>query len=264
MAFRSRWLELDEAVFSRSARALIRALQGGKAFTRAELSQALMRARVPVLGEQRLGHLLMRAELDAIVCSSARRGKQFTYALLEERVPSVSSIDRGEALAKLAKTYFETRGPATVADFAWWAGLTVSDAKKGLELLGSNLEKRIVEGHAYWLAPSTSAKTGMSPQAWLLPNFDEYFVAYRDRSAGVQRLDKAGIHLNKMSALGNVVIVDGQLVGTWKRTLTKNAVVVEVNLLTNLTRAERKAVDAAANGYEEFIGLTVELSILPQ
>lgn len=233
MAFRTRWLELDEAAFRRSERALRRELRGGKALTRTELSQVLARARVPVLGDQRLGHLLLRAELDAVICSSARRGKQFTYALLEERVPSFASIERDEALAKLAKIYVTTRGPATAVDFAWWSGLTLSDARKALDFVGF-----------------IPARQGADdPTVHLLPNFDEYFVAYKDRTAPVQRLEKAGVHVRGQDVLANAVIVDGQFVGTWKRTLGKSTVAVEVNLLTRLTKAEKKALAAAVEKF---------------
>src|SRR5206468_8988550 len=87
MAYYDRQLELDDAVFRRSHAALTRALRGGHELTRSELGQVLRRARVGETRSQRLGHLLMRAELDAVVCSGARRGKQATYALLEDRVP---------------------------------------------------------------------------------------------------------------------------------------------------------------------------------
>ena len=247
MAFRTRWLELDDRAFRRSEGALRRALEGGEALTRAELSKVLIRARVPVLGEQRLGHLLMRAELDAVVCSGPMRGKQFTYALLDDRVASASPIDRDEALAKLAKIYFTTRGPANAADFAWWSGLTLSDSRKGLDFVGSNLERQVVDGAT----------------AHLLPNFDEYFVAYKDRSAPVQRLNKTGFHPRGQDVLTNVVIVDGQFVGTWKRSIKRDAVVVEMSFLTRLTRGERKSVASAAETYGAFLELPVELSISP-
>ena len=67
--------------------------------TRAELQAALQRAGVEATG-QRLAHLVMRAELDAVVCSGARRGNQFTYALLDERVPGTPTLTREEALAE--------------------------------------------------------------------------------------------------------------------------------------------------------------------
>ena len=247
MAFRSRWLELDETAFRRSERALRRALQGNVSLTRGELSKVLARARVPVVGEQRLGHLLMRAELDGVVCSGQRRGKQFTYALMDDRVPSVPSIDRSEALSKLARIYFTTRGPATAEDFAWWSGLTLSDARKAAESVGSIVEKPMdLDG----------------PVAHLLPNFDEYFVAYKDRSAPLQRLNKSSVTVDAPSLLGNVVIVDGQLVGRWKRTFEKERIVIEINLLTRVTRAERDRIATAAKKYGEFLGSSVDLSIV--
>jgi winged helix DNA-binding protein len=246
MTFRTRWLELDEKAFRRSEKALRRALEG-TALTRNELSTVLMRARVPVLGDQRLGHLLMRAELDAVICSGPRRAKQYTYALLDDRVAASSSIDRDEALAKLAKIYFATRGPATSVDFAWWSGLTMSDARKALDFVGSELDRQVVAG----------------PSAHLLPNFDEYFVAYKDRSAPLQRLNKAGIYPRGQDVLANAVIVDGQFVGTWKRRLKNDCVFLEINLLARLTRVERQNVAASAEKYGDFLGLSVDLSFSP-
>lgn len=259
IAYQTRWLDLDKAAFQRSGRALTRALQGGKALTRTELSQVLAQAGLAVAGEQRMGNFLMHAELEGIVCSGARRGKQFTYTLLEERVPASAPIERDEALLRLTKIYFATRGPATPADFSWWSGLTVADAKKGVDLAGSSLEHAIVDGRTYWFARSAPAAMSESPTVHLLPNFDEYSVAYRDRSALGQRLKKSGVDLRNDKSLANIVVVDGQLVGTWKRILKKGAAAVEASLLTSITRGERKAVAAAAEKYAEFLEMPVEL-----
>ncbi|HXQ33145.1 MAG TPA: crosslink repair DNA glycosylase YcaQ family protein, partial [Anaerolineales bacterium] len=97
-AYMYRKLEMDNALFKRSNTALTKALRGGKELTRVELASALQQAGIPTVGELRMGYIMMRAELDAVVCSGARRGKQYTYALLEERVPPVKKLDRDEAL----------------------------------------------------------------------------------------------------------------------------------------------------------------------
>ena len=86
MAYYDRKLGLDDGVFRRSQAVLAKALGGGKALTREELGRALAAAGIEASG-QRLGHIMMRAELDALICSGPRRGKQFTYALLDERAP---------------------------------------------------------------------------------------------------------------------------------------------------------------------------------
>src|SRR6266852_6469726 len=132
-AYYSRRLELDEVAFRSTNAVLANALQGGKQLTRDELASALQQAGIITEGEQRVTHIMMRAELDGIICSGARRGKQFTYALLEERAPQARALERDEALAELTRRYFTSHGPATVQDFVWWSGLTTADARVGLE-----------------------------------------------------------------------------------------------------------------------------------
>jgi hypothetical protein len=262
MGFQTRWLGIDDAAYRRSGRALTRALQDGNALTRAELSGVLARAGLAVTGGQRLGNFLMRAELEGIVCSGARRGKQSTYVLLDERVPASAPIDRDEALLRLTNIYFATRGPATWSDFAWWSGLTVADVKRGIDLAGSGLGHATVDGRAYWFAPPLPAPAP-STGAYLLPNFDEYAVAYKDRSALLQRLKKSGVHVRNDKALTNIVVVGGQLVGTWKRQFKDESAVVEVSLLTSASRNERNAIAGAAKKYGEFLEMQVELVYPP-
>src|SRR4029453_18022240 len=113
----------------------------------------------------------MHAELDAVVCSGARQGKQFTYALLEERARGAKDLERDEALAELSRRYFTGHGPATVKDYMWWSGLNASDARAGLEMVKSQLVKEVVEGETYWLAETTPFERDKSPTAYLLPNY---------------------------------------------------------------------------------------------
>src|SRR5205814_5605181 len=97
-----------------------------------ELATVLRRARIPADGVQ-LAYLMIRAELDGVICSGPRRGKQFTYALIDERAPHARTLGREEALAELTRRYVSSHGPATLRDYVWWSGLTVRDAKIGLE-----------------------------------------------------------------------------------------------------------------------------------
>ena len=259
MAYYDRQLELDAAVFRRSNGAVSRALRDGRQLTRAELAQVFRRARVNAAGSQRLGHLLMRAELEGIVCSGARRGKQATYALLEERVPPTAPLDRDEALLELTGRYFATRGPATAQDFAWWAGLTVADASRGVEIAGRRLDRDVIGDETYWLEPATRSPRTRSPTAHLLPNYDEYFIGFKNRSAIGERLSVAEGRMVGDALRAHVIVVDGQLVGGWKRTLTRAAVVVELTLLVSLTKPEQEAVVAAAQAFGAFLDLPVEL-----
>jgi len=257
-AYMYRKLELDSAIFKRSNAALAKALHGGKQLTRDELRGVLQKVGIATAGELRMGYLMMRAELDGIVCSGARRGKQFTYTLLDERAPHAKTLERDEAVAELARRYFVSRGPATVQDFAKWSGLTTTDARSGLEVVKAQLRQEVVDGQSYWFSTSTPSAKDVSPTAYLLSIYDEYISGYKDRSAiGDAR------HAAKLSALGNalayIIVVDGQIVGTWKRTLRKGAVVIETNLFTRLTKAENRAIAEAAHQYGAFLDLPVVL-----
>jgi hypothetical protein len=259
MASYNRKLELDATVFKRSNDALTRALRDGKQMTRVELASVLKRSRINVDGSQRLGHLMMQAELDGVVCSGARRGKQFTYALLEERVPTAPRRDRDEALLELVTRYFATRSPATPHDFAWWSGLTVGDATRGIQLAGKALQQEVIDDRTYWSDPSTASSVEPRSQAHLLPNYDEFFIGFRNRSAIAQRLESAKLVTGGNALIGNVLVIDGQLVGGWRRTIEKETAIVQLDLPIRLTRAEKEAVRAAAHALGAFLGSSVEL-----
>src|SRR5688572_7980251 len=259
MASYDRKLELDETVFRRSNAALLRALRDRTYLTRAEIAQALRRVGIDVTGTQRLAHVLLHAELDGIICSGPRRGKQFTYALLDERAPPTPLKGRDEALLDLTVRYFTTRGPATLNDFAWWSGLTVADARRGTDIAGAALERADLEGRSYWSDPVLDVPRKGSPKAFLLPNYDELFIGLRDRTAFAQRLKSAELITGGDALISYVVAIDGQLVGGWKRTVTRDAVILELRLLTRLSSKERRALQLAAERHGAFVGLPVEL-----
>jgi hypothetical protein len=255
-----RKLELDDAVFMHSNAVLAKALQGGKQLTRPELASVLKLAGIATDDLQRFTYIMMRAELDGIVCSGARRGKQFTYALLDERAPQARTLDRDEALAQFARRYFMSHGPATLQDFVWWSGLTLADARAGLEMVTSQLMHEVVDSQTYWFSTSTPPAKDLSQTAYLLPNFDEYIVGYTDRSAVFD-----ASHTNKLDPRGNVlfnhtIVMDGRVVGTWKRTLKKDTVIITPSLFTPLNEAETRAFVASANRYGAFLDRSVNLT----
>lgn len=259
MAPYNRRLELDGDVFRRSRAVLTKALRDGKQLTRKELRDALERARINVDGTQRLAHVVMQAELDGVICSGARRGKQFAYALLEERVPSVVALDRDEALVELTKRYYRTRGPATPQDFSWWSGLTVADARRGIEAAGREVERVVLNDRAYWMSPDGDAAHKPVVSALLLPVYDEYFMAYRDRSAVARFVREKDATKLASTLFENMVVMDGQVVGSWKRTFTKNGVEVQLRPLTRVTPATKRAIGAAAERYGAFFEMAVDL-----
>ncbi len=191
----------------------------------------------------------MQAELEGILCSGARRGKQFTYALLAERAPHAKSLERDEALSELVKRYFSSHGPATVQDFVWWSGLTVAETKVGLENATSYLIQETIEGQAYWLSPNITNAT--STNVHLLPWFDEFLVAYKDRSAVLSLANTKQVNAGG-GMLNPTIVSRGQVVGTWKSVVKKDKVTLHVTSFRSLRESEKYSLAVAAERYDKF------------
>jgi hypothetical protein len=252
-----RRLGLDDSVFSRSNAVLEKSLEGGNQLTRSELQSTLQQSDVGEAADDRLrlAYLMMHAELDGIICSGALRGKQHTYALLDERAPHARPLEREEALAELARRYITSHGPATLKDFTGWSGLAPADAREGLELVKPQLDQEVVAGKAYWFSSKSPITERSAPIAHLLPAFDEFTVAYRDRSPILDPQNPQPAIEN----LGTVILLDGHIAGAWKRTNSKKAVSIEIRIFASLTEAQELAIQGAADRYGAFLGLPVIL-----
>ena len=225
---------LDAAMRRRTQRILRRLLADTPHVTRDEIAMALKKSGIEASGI-RLAAILIAAELDAVVCSGPRRGKRFTYALFEARVPGGPAMSRDRAVEHLARRYFATHGPATVRDFSWWSGLTVTAAREALEMLGRSIEPERVDGHTYWSMPPVRVSLRRARDLHLLPAFDEFVVGYRDRAAVPYRWPG-----QERAFLGSI-FAGAELVGSWRR--KGNG--VETVLGRRLTRAEGVALRTA-------------------
>lgn len=257
LAYRHRQLDLDARTLRRAVAAIGKSLLDGVPRTRDELREVLGRGGIRDLGVERMTHIMAMAELDGIVCSGPRRGKQFTYALLDDRAPQGRPLERDEALTVLAARYFRSRGPASIHDFAKWAGLTVADAQHGVEAVKENLRSMEANGATLWF-PATRPARASTRTAYLLSLYDELLSSYKDRSVMVEAR-----HAKKLVGMGNaltaVIAIDGRIVGTWKRKLSAKAVTVVTRPFERLSRDGMRAVAAAARRYGEFLGLPVVL-----
>ncbi|GAB3846960.1 winged helix DNA-binding domain-containing protein [Hymenobacter terrigena] len=250
---RLRQLELDAATIERSKTVFYEALSGGRRLTRASMMQALEQAGISTQG-QRGYHLLGHTAQLGHICFGPLLERQQTFVLLNEWVPNARKLDRHDGLAELARRYFRSHGPATVHDFANWAGLTLADARQGLEAAQPALAWEKVADKTYWLAAGESVAAPAAGAVQLLPGFDEYLLGYKDRQAVL-----AAEHASKVVPGGNgvfkpMVVVDGQIAGTWKRTLKKGAVDVAVSFFGG-EAVPQKALAAAARQYADFHAL---------
>lgn len=255
-AIRSQRLGLDEAIFTRSKNLFVRALEGGRQLQRNAMYEVLERAKISTSNYRGL-HILSRLAQDGLLCFGAREGKQQTFALLGECAPKARTLEHDEALAELARRYFTSHGPATLQDFVWWSGLRTSDARAAIEMVKSQFVEEAAGGQTYWLSSSMPAvKKDASPTAYLLPPFDEYTVAYRDRSAVLDPLYAKRVNTGN-GIFSPTIVLDGRIAGTWKRTFKKNSVMIATSYFTKVSKSQTRAVAAAATRYGEFLGASV-------
>ncbi|MGC3991233.1 MAG: winged helix DNA-binding domain-containing protein [Chthoniobacteraceae bacterium] len=255
-------LGLDEAILKKSRKVIQKALKGGGQITRPDLLELLEREGISTSGGRNY-HIPFYLSMQRLICFGPREGKQQTFVLFDEWLPEARSLSRDEALAEVARRYFTGHGPATLKDFMWWTGLKSSEARQGLEAAKSQLVSETVDGTTYWLSAAFPSVEGLGPEAHLLPGFDEYLLGYTDRSAVLDAK-----HAEKIIPGGNgvfmpMLVVEGRIAGTWKRTVKKKAVAVSVLPFIKLKKSTKLEIEKAADFYGKFLGLPAELQIMP-
>ncbi len=261
-------LELTDVIFEKTNRLLSKWLKDKNYLTRQGIKVLLENEGIKT-NVQRLGHIVMWAELDALICSGPLRGKQHTYGLFSERVSKQKSLDREGSLAELARLYFQSHGPALIKDFSWWSGLTMKDAALGVLFNKPKLGSEIRGGKEYWFfssvisqqLPAKLAKLRLSVNSVLLLSvYDEYFIGYTDRSLILEEEYKM-----EMAAVGNalltsLVVSDGKVIGTWKRTLRQGAAEIKVNLFRKLSSKERELLEEQIKRYSIFYDIHAKIA----
>ena len=255
-ARRYRELELDEKTLYRSNNILKNALSDNNQLNRRELLAILEKKGISTEG-QRAPYMLQRASIDGLICQGVTHLNNPIYMSMDE-LPRSRTMEREDALAELAKRYFNGHGPATLKDFVWWSGLLVNDAKAGLELIKHELEKEIINGKTYWLSSNLTGRFD-SPKVNLLPWFDEFLLSYRDRSASIGAEQVKQMLKSTNGMLSSTIILDGRVVGKWKRTIRKDNILLELKYFRTLNDLEKDALKSEILRYGEFIGLPVIL-----
>jgi hypothetical protein len=221
-------LELTSAIFNKSFKVIEKSLSGGIHLTRDEIVSELAKVKIHTQGVQ-AAHILLQAEMEGLVCSGRVKNKKLSYALLHEIVPENKKLTKDEALAKLALKYYTSRGPATLQDFAWWSGLSLTNAKHGLEMNKKNFISEKINTQTYWFTDAAPVASTKKDSVYFLPAYDEFLISYRDRSSIIP----SGIEKTIISNNGifrPVVLINGQVAGLWRRAAQKDKVSVELNL----------------------------------
>ncbi len=248
---------LDRALVYQAVDVIVKRLQGTQ-LTREELADALTQNGIDP-SASRLSTFINTTITEGWVCYGARRGKQHTFALVDEWLAPAPLLEREDALAELTKRYFTSHGPATEQDFVWWTGLTLSDARLGIQLAGGTLEKVTVAGTAYWMGTDHQDVKPEPLSVHLLPPFDEYLLGYAKRDAVLNPDHATKVAPGKNGIFNPIIVIDGQVVGLWKRTLKPKKVIVQAIPFSLFTAEEEARIHAEFERYGKFLGLPLEI-----
>jgi hypothetical protein len=260
---RRRDLGLDQATLKRCESLIAAELEGGNQLTRIELGGVLESKGIGA-SLQRLPHILMLCELNAVICSGGMRGKQHTYAFFDERVSRDGVRDRAEALGELVRRYLSTHGPATLKDLSWWSGLTIGDIKEGLGGLGSDVSADVLDGVTFWsISEDRGEAAGRNRGAHLLQAFDELLVGYSEsRYFGDPRAAEARAAWSDRSLPSGVVLHNGLVSGHWRRSVRGKLVTVEAFVYEKPTRLQLRAFEVAIADLAQFLDCEPNLKVV--
>jgi len=252
-------LELDDTVFERSRTVLETALANGP-LSRPKVMEALESAGISTKSGRGY-HILWYLSQTGLTYIGPMEGKQQTVCLVSS-LPEQANYSREAGVAELAQRYFTSHGPAQLSDFVWWAGLTVKDARIGLEANAGILTEVVGDdGKRYWMPKELKSATP-TQSAYLLPGFDEYMLGYADRSAVISPEGFAKVVPGSNGVFAPMIVIDGQIVGTWKRTIKKDHALIEATPFKTLGKAALSSLQMPAQQYGEFLGLPVRLTNL--
>ncbi len=261
LAGRHRGLGLDDSTMGTALDLLTDMLSGPLAMTRREITAAFRERRLPCSGEQ-MGHQLLVAELRAVICSGPPRGTEHTYVLVDQTVPPgpADSLDGEDARRELVRRFAAGHGPASDRDLSRWCTLTLTEIRTALHELGDSLDSVTVDGQVLWFDPSVPARTTRPRRGYLLPTFDEVCLTYA--TTGFPRRDPDTARQRLLSeAGGGIILLDGQDVGTWKRTVTTTGLRVRLLPDSRLGEPDIAAVTAAAEALAAFVAEPLELEV---
>jgi hypothetical protein len=243
----------DEKEFGKINSAIEKILAGNNHLTRDEIIQELSLKKVS--GEYHLSPVLimMYAELDGLVCNGIMKGKQMTYSLLEEKVAKpATKLTKEDGLAKLAKRYFESHGPATLSDFSWWSGFSPTLCKTVIHSIASELNSVEINNQTYWFGTDLSLENSFRESVHFLPAFDEILISYKNREASIL-LEHQSKAFTKNGIFKPVILENGKVIGTWKRTIKKDHAKIETQFFNKTGKHKKEVLFEGIKAFENYL-----------
>lgn len=251
-------LDLTSALIRKCFGVFEKVLQNGNHLTKDELTIELANEKINADSSQ-MYHLLFLAEIEKLVCSGKSKKNKHSYALFNERIIDHRKIHREEAIHQLAKTYFSSRGPASIKDFSWWSGLGIREASLANELIWNGFGSFVKDNSIFIFPDTISAETEFPDSAFLLPAFDEYLISYADRSAVITLHDFSKA-ISSNGIFRPIIVVNGEVIGIWKRETKKDSFQITLQPFKKLSKKHENMLRKKAESFGRFYGRRIQIT----
>lgn len=243
---------ITDEQFTKCNQLFVKILEGNRNLTKIEVS-----AEINKLGfatdPSHINRFLFHAESEGLICSGIDKAGKPTYALLDERVPHTKALHKDEALATLATRYFQSHSPATLDDFVWWSGLSITEARHAIHLIDSHLIADRFEGTKHLIHESYAGDIKADDQILhLLPSYDEYLISYKVRT-DVVPLEHYSKAFNNYGIFQPVIMHNGKVVGNWKKAVKKNNIDIEISFFDAKYKVDKQLIEQAKEKYITYL-----------
>ena len=243
-------ISFSESYFEEITYVLQELLAGGKSLSKRAITEKLTSLGF-LLDDRLLTSLLVRMEIEGLLCSGEMQGREATWALLSERVPTIYSLTPDDALKQLALKYFRSHSPASLEDFVWWSGLPKTQCRKALVLIAPEIEEIKVEEEMMYLYHNTPDCSDYAGMVLLLPPYDEYLIGYKSRWVALEKKHTAKAH-NNFGVFKPVILHEGRVVGNWKASIDKQAANLTIDFFAEKSKIGKRNLQGAVNQFVEF------------
>ena len=244
----------SENHFEELTQALQELLAGSKSLPKKAIAEELKSLGF-LLDDRLLTSLLVRSEIEGLLCSGVMQGREATWALLSERVPIICSLTPDEALKQLALKYFRSHSPASLEDFVWWSGLTKTQCRKALALIAREIEEIKIEEEMMYLYHKTLDCPDYAKMVLLLPPYDEYLIGYKSRWVALEKKHTAKAH-NNFGIFKPVILHEGRVVGNWKASIDKQGENLTIDFFAEKSKIGKQTLQGAVNQFVQFCKVT--------
>ncbi len=218
-AGRRRQLGISDADLDEATQLALEALPDGATLSRSELF-ALWQQHGLSDNSSSATHVLRVLCQQRVLVLGPMNGKDQRIVSYRQWI-APSGLDSVQARAHLAESYFTSHGPATVADFSRWSGLTRSDSRAAVAQLSEQMVPVDENGSAQFMRADLPERLTElrhhTDAVILLPGFDEFILGYADRSFAIDPDHANRIVPGNNGMFKATIVHRGRVIGLWKR-----------------------------------------------